>query len=143
MREAWFSILGSKLVGARVLDLYAGTGALGLESLSRGASAVTFVERHRRALAMLEANIHSLAVEDVVEVVRDDALHFVGAIEAPAFDVAFADPPYRSDAAGRLVERFREAPFARIFSVEHASDVDVEGDDSRRYGGTRVTFCFT
>ncbi|HSR14457.1 MAG TPA: RsmD family RNA methyltransferase, partial [Gemmatimonadales bacterium] len=74
VREAWMSILGPRLPGARVLDLFAGTGALGLEALSRGAGSVDFVEKQAGALALLARNIAALGVEDRARVIRGDAL---------------------------------------------------------------------
>ena len=108
------SILGAALTGARVLDLYAGSGALGLEALG---------------------------VADRVTVHRGDALRFAGHLEAGAFDLVLADPPYTADAAARLVALFRRVPFARILSVEHPAAQPVDGDETRRYGDTAITFC--
>jgi 16S rRNA (guanine966-N2)-methyltransferase len=135
------SILGQELPGARVLDLYAGSGALGLEALSRGAASAEFVELNAASLEALRANIAALGVVGQVTVHRGDALRFAERLEPGAFDLAFADPPYAHDAAGRLVALFRRAPFARILSVEHRADQRVAGDDTRRYGDTALTFC--
>jgi 16S rRNA (guanine966-N2)-methyltransferase len=143
VREAWMSILGPELDGARVLDLFAGSGALGLEALSRGAASATFVETAPASLEALRANIAALDVASRVSVHRGDALRFAQGLVGGAYDVAFADPPYRTDAADRLVALFRERPFARILSVEHPADRRVEGDETRRYGDTAVTFCRT
>jgi 16S rRNA (guanine966-N2)-methyltransferase len=141
VREAWMSIVAPELPGARVLDLYAGSGALGLEALSRGASHATFVELAPASLEALRGNIDALGVGERATVRRGDALRFVQGLEAGVYDVAFADPPYNVDAADRLVALFRAAPFARILSVEHPADRLVEGDQTRRYGDTAVTFC--
>ena len=141
VREAWMSILAPELVGARVLDLFAGSGALGLEALSRGAASATFVELAPSSLEALKANIEALGVAHRVTVRRGDALRFVRALEPGAYDISFADPPYAVDAADRLAALFRATPFARILSVEHPSDRRVEGDETRRYGDTAVTFC--
>ncbi len=135
------SILGSELADARVLDLFAGSGALGLEALSRGAASATFVELNPASLEALRANIATLGVDDRVKVHRGDALRFAGGLESGAFDVAFADPPYSTDAADRVVALFRRQPFARILSVEHPADRPVAGDETRRYGDTAVSFC--
>jgi 16S rRNA (guanine966-N2)-methyltransferase len=140
VREAWMSILGSELTGARVLDLFAGSGALGLEALSRGAASVTFVELNAPSLQALRENIAALAVDDAVMVLRGDALRYVERLTAGEFDLALADPPYTTDQAERLVSHFRRQPFARILSVEHRSDQDLDGDDTRRYGDTAITF---
>ena len=142
VREAWFNILQTSIPGARVLDLYAGSGALGLEALSRGATSVDFVERARPALEALRANIETLKVADRVTVHRGDALRFVERLQPGQYDVAFADPPYADAAAARLSALVRAAPFARIFAVEHAAGTPVEGDDSRRYGDTAITFLY-
>ncbi len=141
VREAWMSILAPELPGARVLDLFAGSGALGLEALSRGATHATFVELAPVSLDALRGNIEALGVGGRVTVRRGDALRFAQGLGAGDYDVAFADPPYSADAADRLVALFRATPFARILSVEHAADRPVEGDQTRRYGDTAVTFC--
>jgi 16S rRNA (guanine966-N2)-methyltransferase len=142
VREAWFSILERSVRHARVLDLFAGSGALGLEALSRGAVHADFVEVHRLALAALKANVTALKVADRVAIHREDALKFAEALHPGQYDVAFADPPYGSDFAVRLVALFRVTPFARIFSIEHAADRPIPGDDTRRYGETAVTFIY-
>jgi 16S rRNA (guanine966-N2)-methyltransferase len=141
VREAWMSIVAPELPGARVLDLFAGSGALGLEALSRGASHATFVELAPASLEALRGNIDALGVGERATVRRGDALRFVQGLDAGAYDVAFADPPYNVDAADRLVALFRVTPFARILSIEHPADRRVAGDDTRRYGDTAVTFC--
>ncbi len=135
------SILGSALEGARVLDLYAGSGALGLEALSRGAESADFVELNPPSLAALRENIEAFGLGERATVHRGDALRFASRLEAGAFDLAFADPPYTADAAARLVAHFRQVPFARILSVEHRADLRIEGEDTRRYGDTAITFC--
>jgi 16S rRNA (guanine966-N2)-methyltransferase len=141
VREAWMSIVTPSLPGARVADLYAGSGALGLEALSRGAASVDFVELSPGSLAALRANIDALGVGDAVRVHRADALRFAERLEPASYDLAFADPPYTTDAAERLVALFRRRPFARILSVEHRADLALPGDDTRRYGDTALTFC--
>ena len=141
VREAWMSIVAPELPGARVLDLFAGSGALGLEALSRGATHATFVELAPASLEALRGNIDALGVDERATVRRGDALRFVQGLDAGAYDVAFADPPYNVDAADRLVALFRVTPFARILSIEHPADRRLAGDDTRRYGDTAVTFC--
>lgn len=142
MREAWFSILMRSMRGARVLDLFAGSGALGFEALSRGAATVDFVEVRRAALAALKANIRSLKMDARTTIHRVDALKFAERLQPGQYDVAFADPPYTGDAAARLVAMFRVTPFARIVSIEHPADRPIPGDDTRRYGDTAVTFIY-
>jgi 16S rRNA (guanine966-N2)-methyltransferase len=142
VREAWMSILAPTLAGARVADLFAGSGALGLEALSRGAAACDFVEIAPASLAALRANIAALGVGDAATVRRADALRFAERLQPHAYDVVLADPPYGSDAAERLVALFRRTPFARILSVEHRADLALAGDATRRYGDTALTFCY-
>jgi 16S rRNA (guanine966-N2)-methyltransferase len=141
VREAWMSILGEALTGARVLDLFAGSGALGLEALSRGATSATFVELNPPSLKALEQNIAALGVDDAVTVYRGDAIRYAERLPERAVDVVLADPPYSLDHAERLVALFRRHPFGRILSVEHRSDLELAGDDTRRYGDTAITFC--
>jgi 16S rRNA (guanine966-N2)-methyltransferase len=143
VREAWMSILADAIPGARVLDLYAGSGALGLEALSRGAASATFVELNPPSLRALQANIATLGVADRVTVHRGDALRYVEGLAAGAFDVALADPPYARQDAARLVALFRSTPFARILSVEHSAAERLDGDSTRRYGDTALTFFHT
>ncbi|HMA01262.1 MAG: 16S rRNA (guanine(966)-N(2))-methyltransferase RsmD [Gemmatimonas sp.] len=141
VREAWMSILQNDLPGASVLDLFCGSGALGLEALSRGASHATFVDSAAPSLASLRANIDQLGASDVATVHRMDVLRFLATLSERAYDVAFADPPYRTSLASQVAERWRDARFSRILAVEHAaSEVMPEGGDTRRYGDTALTF---
>jgi 16S rRNA (guanine966-N2)-methyltransferase len=162
VREAMFSMLESArhrqgaeaagLEGARVLDLYAGSGALGLEALSRGAAHAVFVEQARPALASLETNLRSLGVESRATVLAASVERSLERIAALGpFDVALVDPPYAllgdgraARALGALVERGVLAE-AGLLVLEHASrdeppSLPVVGvERSRRYGDTTVT----
>ena len=138
VREAIFNSLGSTtdLDGASVLDLFAGTGALGIEALSRGADHATFVESGRHALVALRANLASTGFDARATVVSTDVTrtHLL-----PAVDVAFADPPYAFAAWDTLLTRLDAA----LVVVE--SDREIEPPDglrvlrSKRYGTTVVT----
>jgi len=144
VREAWFSVLAERVLGSRVLDLFAGSGALGLEALSRGASLVRFVESNRGVLSVLRSNIETLSVAPRTEVLAADAISVVeGLIQAGerAWDIALADPPYASDGAVRLVTAFSRCAFVSILCVEHASAVDFpsEPDWRRSYGETALS----
>jgi 16S rRNA (guanine966-N2)-methyltransferase len=141
VREAWMSILGEELLGARVLDLFAGSGALGLEALSRGACSATFVELSPASLAALKQNIVSLGVEQSATVYRGDAIRYAERLPERAYEIVVADPPYTMDFASRLVALFRRHPFGRILSVEHPATLELTGDDTRRYGDSAITFC--
>ena len=141
VREAWMSILGERLVGAAVLDLFAGSGALGLEALSRGAERATFVDLAPASLAAIRANVDALGVKDRVTIHRGDAMRFIERLDGGAFDLALADPPYSIPFAERLVAAFRERPFARLLAVEHPASAALPGDETRRYGEVALTFC--
>ncbi|HLG05642.1 MAG TPA: 16S rRNA (guanine(966)-N(2))-methyltransferase RsmD [Gemmatimonadales bacterium] len=141
VREAWMSILAPRLPGARVLDLFAGSGALGLEALSRGAARVTLVELSSSGVAAIRANAAELGVTDRVTVHRGDAMRFIRRIRDGEFDIALADPPYSIPYAERLIAAFRERPFAKLFAVEHPSSLGLAGDETRHYGETALTFC--
>jgi len=141
VREAWMSILQRDLPHARVLDLYAGTGALGLEALSRGAVSADFVEKDPGSFRALQENIEALGAGQLATAHRKPALVFAEALEALAYDVTFADPPYASGDAARLAERWMKSPFSRVLSVEHAANAAMpEGGDTRKYGSTAITF---
>jgi 16S rRNA (guanine966-N2)-methyltransferase len=142
VKEAWFSILQQSIPDARVLDLFAGSGALGFEALSRGAVAVDFVEKHRASLAALKANAEVLKVEDRVTIHRMDAMRFAERLQPAQYDVAFADPPYATEDAAALARIFRASAFARVFCIEHDAARVIEGDDTRRYGDTAITFLY-
>ena len=140
VREAWMSILQRDIPGSRSIDLFSGTGALGLEALSRGAVSADFVESDPDSLRVLRRNIELLGAEGAA-VHRGDAIRFAKKLTRHAYDIAFADPPYAGEAAQSLVSLWLERPFARILSVEHDSREKLPGPaDTRRYGTAAVTF---
>jgi 16S rRNA (guanine966-N2)-methyltransferase len=101
LRETLFNILAPRIKGARFLDLCAGSGAVGIEAISRGAAYATLVDQSRRMCALIEANLGELTVdENDVEIVNDEAAEFLlrrARKEAPPFDIVFFDPPYEAD----------------------------------------------
>jgi 16S rRNA (guanine(966)-N(2))-methyltransferase RsmD len=106
LRQALFNVIGGRLQGARVLDLYAGTGAIGLEALSRGAAHATFVERERGALQSLRANVESLGLETRTRVLPADVPVALRRLtqEVERFDCVVLDPPYGLALAGSCVD---------------------------------------
>lgn len=153
VREALFGILSSSgaLDGVRVLDLYAGTGALALEALSRGASEATLVEVSREALDVIRANLRSLAVEERVQVVAGDVRDAVRRLRGP-FDLVLADPPWSlveqgevSRALGLLATHGALTERA-VVVLEHSSRSlppaieRLAARETRRYGDTSLTF---
>jgi 16S rRNA (guanine966-N2)-methyltransferase len=142
VREALFSVLGD-VTGLTVLDLFAGSGALGLEALSRGAASAVFVERAAPALAALRANLEALGVD--AQVHRADARTFArNASEAGrTYDLVFLDPPYRdAERLGRELDlRSMIAPGGRLVSEsDHRSPlaIDLPISFERRYGDTLI-----
>ncbi|HSB72750.1 MAG TPA: 16S rRNA (guanine(966)-N(2))-methyltransferase RsmD [Candidatus Methylomirabilis sp.] len=106
LRQAIFNTIGGRIRGASVLDLFAGTGAVGLEALSRGAAAATFVERDRQAVASLRANLAALGLTGRARILPSDVLQTLGELQAAGevFDYVFLDPPYADDQAARCIE---------------------------------------
>ncbi len=148
VREALFARLG-ELERARVLDLFAGSGALGIEALSRGAREAAFVERSTRVLAVLRANLEALELTPLARVLAGEASAVVRRLAraGAAFDVVLLDPPYASPDAVRalraLVDSGILAPGARVvLETSRRSELpEVPGlvrIDERRYGDTLV-----
>ena len=124
--------IGEELEGARVLDLFAGTGALGLEALSRGAVSADFVENGPEALHALKANRAKLRVAKQTRRFKREVCGFLEGVEDLAYDLAFADPPYTSSAGERLAGLWLQRPFSRILSIEHARENTLPGGGIRR-----------
>lgn len=152
VRESLFNLilhapLGDlpEIEGARVLDLFAGTGALGLEALSRGAAAATFLDTGTKALTLLRANIARLRVEAETRVIARDATRPGPNTEAP-FDLVFLDPPYGKGLGERALAAALAgnwiAPGALIVWEENTAPLVPPGLtalDTRRYGDTMIT----
>jgi 16S rRNA (guanine(966)-N(2))-methyltransferase RsmD len=145
VREALFSILGERVHGARTLDLFAGSGALGIEALSRGAQEVTFVDSAAPAIRTIGANLEALGADATV--VRAEARRFLGGAShsGRSYDLVFLDPPYRLAASlGRDLSGPLEAVLARGGAVVAESDrrapleIDLPLEDERRYGDTLI-----
>jgi 16S rRNA (guanine966-N2)-methyltransferase len=144
VREAWMSVVQPWLPGARVLDLFAGSGALGLEALSRGAAYADFVEQAASSLRALRDNIAALDAGDRARVRRADASRAVARLARGAYDVAFADPPYGRGFAASVATRWLDVPFATILGVEHSTrEVMPSGGETRIYGSTALTLYHT
>lgn len=139
-REAWMSIVNPLLDGARVVDLFAGSGALGFEALSRGASHCLFVDISPAALDAIRNNGATLGAEGRMEVRRADALRVARNALPREYDVGFADPPWNMDLASRLAEIWLINPFAGVLGIEHDVHEVVQGSESvRRYGSTAIS----
>ena len=145
VREALFSILGSSVRGARVLDLFAGSGALGIEALSRGAASAVFVDRAPRAIAAVRANLEALGIEADVRPLEARTWLRTASARADAYDLVFLDPPSRR--AGELGRELSEgliavlAPGARVATESDRRDpleLELPLLDERRYGDTVI-----
>ena len=119
VRAELLEVLAGEIGGARVLDLFAGSGALGLEALSRGARRADFVEFRPSSLHALKANVVALGVKAQARIFKRDAVPFAEALGADAYEVAFADPPYGSRILDRVIAAWGRSHFARVFAVEH------------------------
>lgn len=151
LREALFNVLVHRaenpLEGADVIDLFAGTGALGLEALSRGAAYALFVDNGVEARALLRANIEALGVGGITRIFRRDATRLGAAPEPGRFRLAFLDPPYEQELAGPALRALRDGAWlypGALAVVEESADVRValpEGftlDERRIYGDTQI-----
>jgi 16S rRNA (guanine966-N2)-methyltransferase len=149
VRESLFTRLGD-LDGARVLDLFAGSGALGIEALSRGAESLVCVERSRSVRDVLQANLDALELTDCSRVIAGDAIAAVGRLARAGdrFDLVLLDPPYAADAAGPVLAAIAKAELLAPHGVvvlersRSHSLPDVTGlepVDERRYGDTMIT----
>jgi pantetheine-phosphate adenylyltransferase/16S rRNA (guanine(966)-N(2))-methyltransferase RsmD len=147
VRESLFNALGQFFEGGRVLDLYAGTGALGIEALSRGSRLAVFVERDRRARAVILENLRRTGFVERAEVLGADVEAVLGRLagRGDRFDLIFADPPYRIAAeVGGILHRLRSllAPGGRVAIESGEAPVEGAGGKkgvTRRYGGTFIT----
>ncbi len=155
-REALFNILGSDCVnGARVLDLFAGTGALGVEALSRGAGEVVFVEKDPFALGLIQKNVTLCGFSDRTHVIRHDLLKgrffLLGRADLiGCYDLIFIDPPYRQKSCHRLVLDIHDYDIIGADSIVVCEDAssesmpdtlgELELFDQRRYGDTGFWF---
>jgi 16S rRNA (guanine966-N2)-methyltransferase len=121
LRETLFNVLGSRVEGARVLDGYAGTGAVGIEALSRGAAHVTFVDSDRRALALVEANLGRCGVAERYAIIRVEFARAGSRLSQGAFDIVFLDPPYGGAQLGAALSAAAAiASVETLVVVEHA-----------------------
>ena len=144
-RESLFNILQTKIYGADFLDLFSGTGAMGIEALSRGAKSVTFNDFSRDSIAVLKKNLEKLKVEEEYTIKNMDALTFIESC-TKTFDIIYIDPPYKSDLGVRALNaigRICTEQTLVIFEDEKPFDGAVKGlnvTDRRKYGRVHLTF---
>jgi 16S rRNA (guanine966-N2)-methyltransferase len=147
VKQAIFNIVGPGIEGADVLDLFAGSGAIGIEALSRGAARVTFVDREPRGLAILRQNLEVLGLKERAHVVRGDVVHWLEAaterVEQAGY--VFLDPPYDDVVLDRALKALDRTASSAIVVAEHSRRqvlptlTRLRVDRQRRYGDTIVT----
>lgn len=152
VKEAMFNIIQHKVPGARVLDMFAGTGSLGLEAASRGAAQVLLVERYQETYAILNENIHQLSLGDVARSRKGDAYEVLQRLrlDGERFDIIFVDPPYLNKMVDRALEAIEQAGLLATRGVVVAkfdtSETVPESQggmvlvDRRKYGKTLLGF---
>jgi 16S rRNA (guanine966-N2)-methyltransferase len=140
VRSALLDLLAPDLPNARVLDLFAGTGALGLEAISRGAASADFVETRPASLHALRANVAALRLRDRTRIFKRDALPFAAALAPDSYEIAFVDPPYESRMLDRVIESWRAIGFAKLLVAEHARTHELsQGAKQLLFAETAIT----
>jgi len=140
VRVAVLDVLAADLPNARVLDLFAGTGALGLEALSRGARSCDFVEFRPASLHALRANVAALKLRERTRIFKKDAVQFARALGKDSYGIAFVDPPYESRQLDLVIASWTATGFAGILVVEHARGHEIPpGAWRRSFEDTTVT----
>jgi 16S rRNA (guanine966-N2)-methyltransferase len=147
VKQAIFNLVGPLIEGAEVLDLFAGSGALGIEALSRGAASVTFVDHQARGLAILRQNLDVLGVKDRARIVRGDVVRWLEASpdSVKRAGVVFLDPPYDDAVLDRALIALDRAVENATVVAEHSRRQEMPAltrlqvDRQRRYGDTMVT----
>lgn len=135
-------LIADDIEGARVVDLFAGTGALGLEAFSRGAKSVDFVENGPSALHSLKANVAALRARNKTRIFKRDVLPWIQNVDAGTYGIAFVDAPYGSLKLDRVLERWCEVPFADVLVIEHEKGHDLGAVKGKCYdfeGVTQIT----
>ncbi len=152
VREAMFDILFSRVRNAVVLDLFAGTGALGIESLSRGAARAVFVDNSPSALTVIKQNIQNCGLESVAVTLRQDATRKLSGLTAfdAVFDIVFMDPPYDQGAVSSALAALAATSVLKpgaVVAAEHSRREAINDTtgrfkllDQRKYGDTLVSF---
>ena len=150
VKAALFDTLGERVVGALFLDLFAGTGGVGIEALSRGARRAVFVERSRRAIEAIEENLRATGLADRAEVVREDVFKFLARKPAERFDIVYIAPPQYQGLWARTLQALDERDIlaenglaiAQIYPKEY-QDLELKNlrlIEQRRYGSTMLCF---
>jgi len=129
MRQSLFNILGKRTQQAEILDLFAGSGLIGFEALSRGAGSLTCVEKNMVCARCLEINAQRLRYQDKIKIIRDDFRRALARLTGQQFDIIFADPPYKSDFAQQVLHLVAENKLLHpkgILIIEHKKNTMLD-----------------
>lgn len=141
IKETLFNMIAAYIPDGRFLDLFSGSGGIGIEALSRGASLAVFVEQDRGALQVIRHNLHFTHLEDRAKVIGSDAVRAVASMDGEApFDVIFMDPPYGHDLERRILEQLKDSSAAdenTLIIVEASADTDFSYLETLGYKMTR------
>jgi len=146
VRNALFNSIASDIEGVRVLDAFAGTGAVGFEALSRGAQSVVFVERDRIAQKILERNVATLAAQHECTIIRASVAAWCSTVDEQEFDIIFADPPYHDTQLSTVHKLFDLLKPGGLMVLSHPGRSEVLAKsgvvvvDNRSYGNANLTF---
>lgn len=150
VKESMFNILMNDIEGARVLDLFSGTGSLGLEALSRGAREVTFVEKNKSSIDILRKNLAKLKVTEPYQIIQKDVLSFLKSFKGDPFDIIFADPPFTEEMAHDVMLGASQSQIfqpSTIMLIESGRREKIEDDyetliryDVREFGDKFLSF---
>jgi 16S rRNA (guanine966-N2)-methyltransferase len=140
VRAAMLDMVSEELKDARVLELFAGTGAIGIEAISRGAKSADFVEFRPDSLHALRANIAAFRLRDSTRIFKRDAIPYAAMLGPGSYDITFADPPYGSRQLDRIIGSWKTTHFSGVLVVEHAvTHVLPRGASARTFDETQVT----
>jgi 16S rRNA (guanine966-N2)-methyltransferase len=154
IREALFDIIGAKIVGAEFLDLFSGSGAVGIEAISRGAKNVTFVEKNKKAIILIKNNLIKIYQNDFSKIIHIDYLQAINILnfKQKKFDIIFLDPPYNRNYALNTLHIVDQNNIAKedcIIIVQHPFHKEVKGDfrkllyiKEKKYGKSKVTLFY-
>lgn len=152
VKESLFNILSSEIIESDFLDLFGGTGGVGIEAVSRGAKSVVFIDNSIKSIKVLRKNLESLNIKDNVEVFNTDYLTAINKLHRNGrlFDIIFIDPPYRTGIAQRALEKLCDDPILKnsgIIIVEHDTKDqmpekvgNIKMYRDKRYGNTKLSF---
>ena len=154
IREAIFDIISAEIVGAEFLDLFAGTGAVGIEAISRGAKNVTFVEIDNKAIALIKRNLQKISKDNLFTIIKSDylrAIRFLN-VKQKRFDIVFLDPPYNKNYFLKTLHEIDRNVIIKeggLIIVQHPADLVVKYDfenifyfKEKKYGNSKITIFY-